>query len=529
MKPGFRVALSVSIFGLNLILALSSAAQVSVTTSRNDNHRDGQNTSETILTPSNVNSQQFGKLFTHYVDGYVYAQPLYMPNVNIHGVTHNVIYVVSEHDTVFAFDADNAKGTNAKPLWYTSFLNPPDVVSVSSKVVQCGDLVPEIGITSTPVIDPASGTIYVVAKTREGSHVVQRLHALDITTGQERSNSPVEIKASVKGNGAGSNNGLVNFNPLRNAQRPGLLLQNGTIYIGWASHCDNGPYHGWIMAYDENTLQQKNIWNADPNGTDAGVWQSGTGLAGDGSNIFVATGNGTYDGSTDFGDSTVKLTPGSQHLIPLTDYFTPDDQQRLDDNDTDLGSGGVLLLPDQTKGPHKHLLVEAGKQGSIYLVNRDNMGHYNQNNNSQIVQDLENAVGGLWSTPAFWNNNVYFGGSYDFLRQYTFDPESGLLSSGAVSVSGTYYNFPGPTPSISANGNANGIVWTLQTDAYGTGSAILHAYDATNLATELYNSKQNSRDDAGGAVKFTVPTIANGKVYVPAVQRLTVYGLLKGN
>jgi hypothetical protein len=528
----FPAAAFILILSLALSLPFSVAgfAQVSVTTSRNNNNRDGQNNSEVVLTTSNVNASKFGKLFTHYVDGSVYGQPLYVPNVSINGVKHNVIYVVSEHDTVFAFDADDAHGTNSKPLWYTPFTHPPAVVPVASRLVGCADLVPEIGITSTPVIDTAAGTIYVVAKTREGGNIVQRLHALDITTGLERGNSPVQIKATVKGTGEGSKNGQIVFGPVRLNQRAGLLLQNGNVYITWASHCDIGPYQGWVISYDENTLTQTGVWNSAPNGSDGGIWQSGTGIAGDGKNIFLATGNGDFDGITNFGDTAAKLSPNASHQIPVTDFFTPYNQQMLDNDDEDLGSGGVLLLPDQLNGPVKHLLLVAGKQGSMYLVDRDSMGGYNSSNNNQIVQDLENAVGGVFSTPAFWNNNIYISGTSDNLRQFTFDPKAGMLSSVSVAQTGTLFKFPGSVPSISSNGNTNGIVWTLQTDAFGRGgSVILHAYDATNVANELYNSTQNPNDDAGPAVKFAVPTIANGKVYVGAVKRLTVYGPLSKN
>jgi hypothetical protein len=385
-------------------------------------------------------------------------------------------------------------------------------------------------VTSTPVIDTATGTMYLIAKTKENGNFFQRLHALDITNGAERPGSPVVIRAKVKGNGDGNVNGVVYFDPLREAQRPGLLLQNGNVYIGWASHCDIGPYHGWVMSYDETTLKQTAIWNSTRNGGLGGVWQAGTGLAADAAfNVFFATGNGTYDGKKggdDFSDTVVKLAPPLGDRFHVADWFTPYNQQDLSNGDTDVGSGGVLLLPDQS-GPHQHLLVQVGKEGSIYLIDRDKMGHFNPNNNSQIVQDMENAIGGLWATPAWWNNNVYFGGNGDVLRQYTFDPSTELLSNGAVFVSPTGFGFPGPTPSISANGNSDAIVWVLQTDDYGGGSATLHAYDATDIGNELYNSSQNStRDDPGGAVKFTVPTVANGKVYVPAVMKLSVYGLL---
>jgi hypothetical protein len=507
-------------------------AQVSVSTSRNDNNRDGQNLNETILTPDNVNASGFGKLFSHTVDGYVYAQPLYMANVTIPGLgVHNVVYVATQHDSVYAFDADSKTGLNSSPLWHRSLINPQrGITTVSSGDVSCTDIVPEIGITSTPVIDTATGTMYLIAKTKENGNFFQRLHALDITTGKERAGSPVVIRAKVKGNGAGNIGGSISFNPLREAQRPGLLLQNNAVYIGWASHCDNGPYHGWVMSYDETTLKQIAVWNSTPNGGLGGVWQSGTGLAADGSfNLFFATGNGTYDGKKggeDFSDTVVKLSPPVGDRFPLTDWFTPYNQQDLSNGDTDVGSGGVLLLPDQGQGaPHQHLLVQVGKEGSIYLIDRDKMGHFNASRN-HIVQDMENAIGGLWATPAWWNNNVYFGGSGDNLRQYTFDPTTGQLSNGAVSVSPTYFGFPGPTPSISANGTSDAILWALQTDDYLSGPATLHAYDATDIGTELYNSTQNGqRDDPDGAVKFTVPTVANGKVYVPAQHRLTVYGL----
>ncbi len=509
-------------------------AQVSVTTSRNDNSRDGQNLNETILTPDNVNAASFGKLFSHAVDGYVYAQPLYVPNVTIPGLgTHNVVYVATEHDSVYAFDADANTGVNHSPLWHRSFIRPKrGITTVSRGDVSCSDIVPEIGVTSTPVIDTATGTIYLLAKTKENGKFFQRLHALDITNGAERSGSPVVIRAQVKGNGDGNINGVIHFDPLREGQRAGLLLQNGSVYIGWASHCDVGPYHGWVMSYDKATLKQTAVWNSTPNGGLGGVWQAGTGIAADNAfNVFFATGNGTYDGKKggdDFSDTVVKLAPPVGNHFLLADWFTPYNQLNLSNSDADVGSGGVLLLPDQGVGaPHRHLLVEVGKEGSIYLIDRDKMGHFHAKDNSQIVQDMENAIGGLWGTPAWWNNNVYFGGRGDFLRQYTFDSTTGLLSNGAVFVSPTYFGFPAPTPSISANGTSDAIVWALQTDDYASGSATLHAYDATDIGIELYNSSQSgSRDDPGGAVKFTIPTVANGKVYVPAVQRLTVYGLL---
>jgi hypothetical protein len=513
--------LAVLVFGLAL---LPVDAQVSVTTARNDNMRDGQNLNETILSPANVNVTQFGRLFSQTVDGYIYAQPLYVPNVNIPGLgTHNVLYVATEHDSVYAFDADNDTGMNASPLWFSSLIDPTrGITSVPSGDVGCGDLVPEIGITSTPVIDTAAGTIFVVTKIKDNGQYYHVLHALDITTGKDQVGSPVVIHAKVKGEV---------FDPFREAQRPALLLANGTLFIAWASHCDITPYHGWVMEYDESTLKQLAAWNSTPDGGLGGVWQSGGGLASDGAYLFFATGNGTWDGpkhGKDFSDSVMKgpaISPRPPHPF---DYFTPYNQATLSGQDADVGSGGVLLLPDQGEGsPHRHLLIQVGKSGSIYMINRDHMGNFNPSDNHQIVQDMENAIGGLWSTPAWWNNYVYFGGSSDYLRQYSFDPSTGLLSTSAVAT-GAFSGYPGPTPSISADGNNNAIVWTIQTDNYGSnGQAILHAFDANDVATELYNSNQNkSRDQPGISVKFTVPTVVNGKVYVPTAKQVSVYGLL---
>jgi hypothetical protein len=512
-----------------LLAGSLSFAQVSVTTNRNSNYRDGQNLNESILTPTNVNVSGFGKLFSQPVDGYVYAQPLYVSGLTINGAVHNVVFVATEHDSVYAFDADSNTGINAAPLWHTSFLTS-GIQTVSSSEVNCTDIVPEIGITGTPVIDLSNNTLYVVAKTNNRGKYQQHLHALNILTGAEQPGSPVLIKAKVRGTGQGSVNGMVAFDPLMNGQRPGLLLLNGDIYIAWASHCDNQPYHGWIMSYSESTLQQIAVHNTTPNGGLGGIWQSGGGVAADSSGrLFLATGNGTFDanqsGGKDLSDSILRLIPST---LQINDYFTPYNQQQLSSDDTDVGSGGVLLIPDQPKGSaYRHLMVQVGKEGSIYVINRDNLGKYNPNGNMQIVQDMENAIGGMWATPAFWNNYVYFGGSYDYVRQYSFDPSSGLLSAGAIYTSPTAYGFPGTSPSISANGTSNAILWTIESDGYAGGNSIMHAYAADDIADELYNSNMNpTRDAPGTSVKFTVPTVANGKVYVPATSQISVYGLL---
>lgn len=521
---------------ITLGLASSSlTAQVSVIMQHNDRLRTGQNLLETTLTLANVNTKTFGKLFAQTVDGYVYAQPLYLPNVAIPNLgTHNVVYVVTEHDSIYAFDADNNTGTNSAPLWKISLIDPANGINtVSSGNVSCGDLVPEIGITGTPAIDPVAKTIYFVAKTKEKGVYVQRLHALDATTGLERPNSPVVIQATVPGTGDGSDNGQVSFDALTEGQRAGLLLMNGVVYIAWASHCDIGPYHGWLMGYNKGTLKQVSVFNSTPNGGLGGFWASGAGIAADSTAnaFFPVTGNGTFDANNsgvDYGESILRLTPSGTGFT-VVDYFTPFNQQSLNNGDTDLGAGGVVLLPNGPKNSaHPQLLVESGKQGSIYLVDRSAMGHYNPKNNSQIVQYIPFAVGGMWATPAWWNNRVYFGGSSDNLKVFSFDQSTRQLATSPSSKSATSFGFPGTTPSISAKGNTNAIVWAVETAAYSSnGPAILHAYNALDLSTELYNSNQNAaRDALSGAVKFAVPTIANGKVYVGSQKQITIFGLL---
>jgi hypothetical protein len=446
--------------------------------------------------------------------------------------THNVIYIVTEHDTVFALDADSNTDGNATPLWQTSFIDPANgITTVSATDVNCNNIVPEIGITSTPVIDPATSTIYVLAQTKEHGQFFHRLHALDIATGAEKLGGPVTIQATYPGTGDGSSGGLITFDPLLHLNRPGLLLSNGSIYIAWGTNCDIRPAHGWIMAYDKTTLQQQAAWIDTPDGQLGGIWMSGAGVAADAAgHIFFSTGNGTFDTSgspVDFGDSIVKLTLSGNQLT-AADYFTPYDQGNLEDGDVDVGSGGVLLLPDQS-GQHVHELIEAGKGKSIYVVDRDNMGQFNPVNNSQIVQNLVNVISGMFAVPADWNGNVYFGsGGYPM---QAFSLTSGLLSTTPTSQSPTSLGYPGASPVLSANGASNAIVWALQTSSsLNGGNDVLHAYDATNLSNELYNSTQNeARDNPGAVVKFAVPTVANGKVYVGAASQVSVYGLLPLN
>ncbi|MGB9257653.1 MAG: hypothetical protein WCC25_22650 [Candidatus Korobacteraceae bacterium] len=507
-------------------------AQTAVTTYQNDNNRSGANTHETILTPSNVSVSTFGRGIVFLVEGYVYAQPLYVPNLSINGTSHNVLFVATEHDQIYAFDVNSGH-----ELWETNFLagtGPLITVStVSSSDVDCGDLVPEIGITGTPVIDTATNTMYVVVETKEINALTHltsfyhRLHALDIRTGRDVV-SPHIITGSAKGTGSGSVNGIITFNPLLANQRPSLLLADGQVFVSWSSHCDLGEYHGWMMSFNQSSLAPSGIFADTPNGYDGGFWGGGSGPAADANgSIYAGTGNGLFDvtgGGIDYGDSVIRLTWSSLG-ISVADYFTPWDQSYLDTTDGDLGSGGVVLLPNQS-GPYPHLLMQVGKEGTIDLINRDNMGHWHSGNDDQIVQTLPYVIGGVWGGPAFWNNNAYFGGSYTALEAFTFNPQTEQLSTAATSKSQQQYGYPASTPSVSANGTTNGIVWTIEADNYPS-TAVLHAYNATNLATELYNSQQNpSRDQAPLAVKFTVPTVADGHVFVGGQNQVAVYGLL---
>lgn len=512
------------------IICVFSTAQVNVTTYHYDNFRRGQNTAETALTLSNVNSSQFGKLFSVPVDGYVYAQPLYLANVTISGAVHNVLYIATEHDSVYAIDADN--GT---VLWQQSFINPAaGITTASSSDFGCNDLVPEIGITSTPVIDPpgsgtlSSGTIYVLAKTQEGAgsaNTVQRLHALDVATHTEKFGGPKVIAATIQGR---------TFNAHQQHNRPGLLLENGHIVMAWASHCDNQPYQGWVMSYNASTLAQEAVFNTELNtstGFDGGIWMSGDGVAADANgNLYAATGNGHWDGVSDFGDTIFRLSGPTNGAFSVADWFTPFNQSTLNGGDTDLGSGGLLLLPDLPAGSaHQQMLVQMGKEGKMYLIDRNNMGKFCSTCTSidtNIVQEIPGAAGVLLGSPAFWNNSVFWGGSGHPLRAWSFNANnSGVLSTSPISQTPQSFGRPGPTPVVSSNGTSNGILWALDDSST---SQILYAYNASNLGQMLYNSNQaaNGRDAPGGPVKFSAPVIANGKVYVGSQASVSAFGLL---
>jgi hypothetical protein len=458
-----------------------TAAQ-NVTMQHNDIGRTGQNTNETILTPANVNKTTFGRLFTQAVTGYVYAQPLYVAGVTLGagtlqaGTTHNVVFIATQHDLVYAFDADTNGGANANPLWLANLLDSAHGAGSTEKTVpnsdiSSSDIVPEIGITSTPVIDTSTNTIYVVSKSTVGDTTfIQRLHALDITTGQEKFNGPVALAASVPGTGNGSSGGTLKFDPKWENNRPGSLLLNGIVYLGFAAHGDQGPYHGWVLAYDAKTLAFKSAFCASPNGAGSGIWMSGAGLAADVpagkpfGRMFVATGNGTYDALTpytnkmDYGDDNIRLDL-TNGILTAEDAFTPMNQASLNSSDTDLGSGGVMLLPDQG-GAHTHMMIQGGKQGLIYIMDRDNLGDYSTSSNTDLG---EIQTSGLWSMPAYWNNFIYVWGNGGYLQTYSIN--NGVISTNPAKSTFTL-GYPGATPSISSNGTTNGIVWALQTDLY---------------------------------------------------------------
>ena len=519
------------------ITTVPVSAQTSILTQHYDTARMGQNTAESVLNPTNVNSTTFGELFSLTVDGYVYAQPLYVPAVAIPGKgTHNVLYVATEHDSLYAFDADTGS-----QLWTVSFLINGATTLSPSNVGGSQDINPEIGITGTPTIDPATNTLYVVVNTVESGNIIYRLHAIDITTGAEKFGGPVLMTASVPGTAPDGNGSMVPFNGQWENQRPGLLLLNGFVYAAFAAHGDNGPWHGWILAYNKTTLAQSGAWCTSPNGKGNGIWSSGAGIAADASgNAYIATGNGDDTVSTpapapsttiDYGDSIVRLSLTNGAPVP-TDYFTPWNQASLAGSDTDLGGGGVLVLPDQP-GSFPHILIQGGKQGEVYVVNRDKMtsdgSHYCNGCTSdpEIIQSISSGAG-LWSMPAYWNSQIYLWGNGGHLEAYSLTND--MLSQSPTSKSAESSNFPGSTPVVSSNGTSDGIVWAVETDAYtSSGPAILRAYNATNVSNLLYGSNLTSgRDTLGPAVKFVVPVVTNGKVYVGTQKEVDVFGLLSG-
>ena len=551
-----------TISATSVVLPTSSgSASVAVTdlagvfTHHNNLSRDGSNPQEYALTASTVTPNTFGKLFSCAVDGAVYTQPLWVPGISIGtgGGIHNVVFVATQHDSLYAFDGD------ANPCVKYWKVNLVDTLhggttgegTVPWQNVGFGyqDIQPEIGVTGTPVIDSATSTIYLVSKSENTTTgtFYQRLHALDLATGNEKFNAPALIAASVPGIGDGSSGGIISFNTGLQHQRSGLVLAAGRVYVAWAAHEDRGPYNGWLISYTASNVQQQvAVFNTTPNGVsgpDGGIWAGGGAPAVDsGGDVYFSTGNGVFDEappppSHDYGDSILRLHPfvGSTfngvNLNPVG-WFTPFDQSTLAQFDTDLGSGAVVLLPDQTSGP-THLLAQLGKEGVVYLLDRDNMGGFQPLNNNQIVQYFFATGGGFWGAPAFWQNGLYFAGAGDSLKLFSFNPTTGLFNTNASSQSSQVYNYPGASPSVSSHGSANGIVWAVDASQYGVpaaslGPAVLHAYNAADLATEYWNSSMaaNHRDQAGNAVKFVPPTVANGKVYLSTRTEVDVYGLL---
>ncbi|MGA8735720.1 MAG: pyrrolo-quinoline quinone [Terriglobales bacterium] len=513
-----------------LLTALASSA-TDVKTYHNDIARTGQNLHETTLTTSNVNSASFGKLFTLPVDGIIDAQSLYLSAVSVPDKgTHNVVYAVTENDSVYAFDAD--VGT---PLWHVSVLGKGESPSDDHG---CSQISPQIGITSTPVIDRGRGphgTIYVVAMSKNSTQYFQRIHALDITTGEEEFGGPVAVKAKYPGTGDNSHDGYVIFDPGQYAERQGLLLLNGVIYTGWTSHCDDRPYTGWLIGYNESTLAQTDVLNLTPNGNEGSIWQNGAGIASDGHDLFFLDANGTFDTTLnskgfpnkgDFGNAFLKVSTAN-HKLRMADYFNMFNTVEESDEDEDLGSGGAVVLPamKDVHGATRYLAVGAGKDQNIYIVDRTNMGKFNPNNNKAVYQEIKGALGGgEWASPAYFKDNLYFGPEGNNLLQFQFS--KARLSTSPHSRSTASFTYPGTTPSISANGASNGIVWAIE---HSDPNDVLHAYDASTLAKELYNSSQagNNRDQFGSASHFGTPTIVNGKVYVGTTNSVAVFGLLQ--
>ncbi len=507
---------------------LSSSITIGVTnlagvyTYHNDIARDGANLQEYALATSLVNSSTFGKLFSCTVDGAIYAQPLWVANVTISGTKHNVVIVATEHDSLYAFDAD---ANPCVQLWDVSLIDSnhggtAGETSVPSSMVGqgSGDLAPEIGVTGTPVIDPATNTLFVVSKSVVGSTFHQRLHAIDFTTGSEKSGSPVNIAATYSGTGDGGT--IDTFNLQQEAQRPGLAFVKGVVYIAWASHADNPPYYGWIIgyAYNGSAFTQASVLNVTPNVGFGGIWMSGGAPAIDSSNnLYVITGNGGFDATSvtapnnDYGDSFLKLSTG----LAVSQYFTPSDQSNDQQHDADFGSGGAAILADMPAGsPVTHLVMGGGKDGNLYVLNRDSMGGLGDGQAWQVVAVSHS----MFSTGAFWNNSFYLGTVSGSIDQYSLNPSTVKFTFVNSAPGG--FEFPGATPSVSSQGTSNGIVWAIDAHTYcteqsqGCGPAVLHAFNATSITTELWNSSMVSTDAAGNAVKFNVPTVANGKVYV---------------
>lgn len=517
--------LYLTILAIASLLSAPSVCQ-DVLTYHNNNARTGLDIHETQLTLTNVNSSSFGLLFKLPADGLVDAEPLYLSSVNVGGVTRNVVIVATEHDSVYAYDADNGAA-----LWHVKTLKAGET---SSDDRGCSQITPEIGISATPVISrPKTGNpvIYLVAMSKDSSgNYHQRLHALDATSGAEVLGGPVDIAAKYPGTGDNSSNGYVIFDPSQYKERAGLLMVGSTVYVAWASHCDFRPYTGWIMGYNANTLQQTTVLNVTPNGNEGAIWNSGAGMAADSSgNIFLLDANGVFDTNLngsgfpsegDYGNAFLRLT--TKGGLAVADYFEMYNQADENNTDTDLGSGGALLTDQKdSNGKTWHLAVGAGKDSNLYVVDRTNMGKFNRSGNN-IYQELSGVLpGGVWSMPAAGADRLYYGPQGSPMYEFQF--KSAKLASAPIAQTSVIFPYPGAMPGISTNAGRNAIVWAVA----NTNPAVLYAFNAGTLQM-LYNSNQASggRDHFGNGNKFITPMIANGKVYAASETGVGVFGLL---
>jgi hypothetical protein len=519
-----HATLLISLLG---VPSLHAQSRANTLTWHNNTDRTGANTSEYVLKPANVKAEGFGKIGFFTTNGRVDAQPLYVAGLTIHGSAHNVVFIVDEHNTVYADDAGSGS-----VLWSVS-LTPAG--ETPSDTQGCSQVAPEIGITSTPVIDLTKGphgAIYVVNMTKNGSgKYLQRINALDLTTGAQLFGGPRLITASYPGTGDNSSGGNVVFDPGQYEERVGLLEWHGAIYTAWTSHCDHRPYTGWIIGYDASTLSQTAVVNLTPNGNSGGVWMGGAGIAAGETKMYILDGNGTFDTTLnssgfpsqgDFGNAALALTLGKSNDLYISDYYATDTTVQQSNADIDFGSGGIVLFPAQDNaGNNRQLGVAAGKDHNIYLIDTANMGRYHPNG-GHVHQVLSGALpGGEWGAPAYFDKKIYYGGVDDHLKAFTIS--NARLIDTPASMSTNSFSYPGPTPSISSNGDANGIVWAISQ----ANPAVLYAYNAEDLSQELYNSTQSgSRDSFGVVDHFVTPLIANGRVYVPTQTGVTVFGLL---
>jgi hypothetical protein len=519
------------------ILSMASSATVYVTSLegqsswRNDAGLTGQNQQELALNPATVGSGFFGKLSSCAVDGQVHAQPLYAANLPTAAGIHNVVYVATEHDSVYAFDAD---AIPCRPLWTRSFLDESNgVTSVPSGDIPVTDVGPEVGISGTPVIDRATNTMYLVARTSEfgffGSNYAQRLHALDITTGNEKPGSPVLIAATAPGNGDGSNgSGQTVFDPLLESQRSAVMLSGGKLFITFGGHNDGSGFHGWLLIYDAATLAQVGAFNSTPNGSAGSFAESGAGVSADASGIvYAATSHGTFDSGLapqfrkNFGQTLLKFQPTPS--LAILDTFTPAIQATMTASRLDFGSTGVLILPDQIGAAKPHMALVGGSNGSLYAVNRDSPGGFAPGGPDGVIKTL-NLAHAIYGTPAYWQNTIFIAAAGDTLKAYALS--AGLPGDAPVSQSSSAIGLLGASPVLSSNGTTGGIAWVLDTGGSDSGApAVLRAFDATNLSRELYNSAAKPQDAAGPATRLAVPAVANGRVYVGTQNELSIYGL----